>query len=130
MNCTATTKRGTPCAAPALAGSDFCFTHDPARAQDRAAARKRGGYNRRTPKATPDDGARIHLRTVAHVQATLERALADTWAQENSANRTGGIVRIALAALRALEVGELEQRVEALEARITEQQAPGLRGVA
>jgi uncharacterized small protein (DUF1192 family) len=76
----------------------------------------------------PDDGAPVQLRTVDHVQTALERVLADTWAQENSSARTASVVRVCQAALRALEVGELEMRIEALEARIAEQQVGGAAG--
>ncbi len=130
MNCTATTKSGKPCGAPALAGGDYCFMHDPARAHERAAARRRGGHNRRTRKAVEVDVSASRLRCVEDVQEALERALADTWVQENSGSRTNAVVRVCLAALRALEAGELEERVAALEARFAEREAPGLRGVA
>ncbi|NLG19784.1 MAG: hypothetical protein GX556_20895 [Fibrobacter sp.] len=54
------------------------------------------------------------------VQAVLERALADTWEQENSGARTQALVRLAHGALKALEVGDLEERLAALEARLEE----------
>jgi len=118
--CTATTADGKRCRAPALQGRPFCFAHDPERAQERADARQRGGYNRRTPKATDPEGYPTRLRSVGDVQAVLERALADTWAQENSGARTQALVRLAHGALKALEVGDLEGRLAALEARLEE----------
>ncbi len=120
MQCTATKADGSRCNAQALTGSDLCFTHDPERAQERAAARRRGGHNRRTPKAEDPSGYPTRLRSVADVQAVLERALADTWAQENSGARTQALVRLAHGALKALEVGDLEERLAALEARLEE----------
>lgn len=118
--CTATTTTGRPCQAPAQQGRPFCFAHDPERAQERADARQRGGYNRRTPKATDPEGYPARLRCVADVQAVLERALADTWQQENSGARTQALVRLAHGALKALEVGDLEERLARLEARLEE----------
>lgn len=44
--CSATTKKGEQCKAYALADSDFCFTHDPAHAGERAQARSKGGRAR------------------------------------------------------------------------------------
>ena len=72
--CTATTADGKRCRAPALQGRPFCFAHDPEKAEERADARRRGGYNRRTPKATDPDGYPTRLRSVGDVQAVLERA--------------------------------------------------------
>ncbi len=122
--CTATTASGKPCGAPAQHGRPFCFAHDPDRAAERADARQRGGYNRRTPKATDPDGYPTRLRSVADVQALLEATLRDTTLQENSGSRTQALVRLAHGALKALEVGDLEERLAALEARTEEGNAP------
>lgn len=119
-SCTATTRDGRPCGAAALAGGSYCFTHDPARSAERQEARRLGGRNRRTAKVIVEDDGTARLRTVGDVQAALERALGDTWAQENSGARTQAIVRVCMAGLKALEVGELEARLVALEARLAE----------
>lgn len=50
------------------------------------------------------------------MQALLEEVLANTRLQENSAQRSRTLISLGLAALKALEVGELEERLEALEA--------------
>lgn len=118
--CTATTTTGRPCQAPAQQGRPFCYAHDPERTQERNDARRRGGYNRRTPKGGDPSGYPTRLRSVADVQAVLERALADTWAQENSGARTQALVRLAHGALKALEIGDLEERLKTLEARLEE----------
>jgi len=57
----------------------------------------------------------VSLRTPEEVQALLEGVLADTRLQENDAQRSRTMISLGLAALRALEVGELEERLEALE---------------
>ena len=122
--CTATTASGKHCQAPAQQGRPFCFAHDPERAAERADARRRGGYNRRTPKAGDPDGYPTRLRSVGDVQAVLEAALRDTVQQENSGQRTQALVRLAHGALKALEVGDLEERLAALEARLEEGATP------
>ncbi len=91
--CTATTQDGGRCRSNALHGSQFCFTHDPAHAQARAEARRRGGHNRRTPKRVDAVNALVSLRSVGDVQAQLETVLADTLGQENSAARTRPVDR-------------------------------------
>ena len=58
------------------------------------------------------------LRNVGSVQALIERAVGDTLVQENSAQRSRTLGYLAGMALRALEVGELEERLTALEARL------------
>ena len=117
--CNATTKGGKPCPQSALPDSDRCYMHAPERAAERAEARRKGGLNRRTSKGKAwPDGADLKLRSVEDVQVVLEQALADTILQENSGSRTQGLVRVAMAALKALEVGELEVRMAALEARL------------
>jgi len=114
--CTAKTKNGERCKNAALKGQQQCFVHSPVTAKARAEARRRGGLNRRTPKADPQAARPASLRTVADVLALLEETLADTRLQENSAQRSRTMISLALAALKAFEVGELEERVEALEA--------------
>ena len=49
------------------------------------------------------------------MQALLEEVLENTRLQENSAQRSRTLISLGLAALKALEVGELEERLEALE---------------
>jgi hypothetical protein len=93
--------------------------HDPALAKERSEARRRGGLNKRVQKASDVDRP-ARLRSVEDVLRLLEETLADTRLLENGANRSKVFVSIALAALRALEVGQLEERLEALEQRLAE----------
>jgi len=97
-----------------MTGSDYCFMHDPARAADRARARKKGGVNRRRSGAAADGGP-VELRSADDVLTVLERAMNDVLCMENSATRARTIGYLCGAALKALEVGEVEDRLEALE---------------
>jgi len=123
--CTATTQDGGRCRSNALHGSPYCFTHDPAHAQARAEARRRGGHNRRTPKRADAVNALVSLRSVGDVQAQLESVLADTLAQDNGAARTQAIVRLLQTALKALEVGDLETRIALLETQLGNETGSG-----
>lgn len=113
---------GGQCQAAAQAESDYCFWHDPARAAERAAARKAGGKARHgrqigatgPVKATPA----IRLETVEDVRALLEQTANDLLTLENSINRARTIVALAGVALKALEVGEIEARLAAIEAQM------------
>ncbi|MGI9077873.1 MAG: hypothetical protein ACR2G6_11200 [Gemmatimonadaceae bacterium] len=117
--CRGKNSRGQACGMPRVGDSLYCFTHAPERAQDRAKARKQGGHNRQTPNAPRGVLEAVHLRDVTSIQELLERVTADTLIQENSERRSramGGLMGIAL---RALEVGELEERAAALEQRLS-----------
>jgi hypothetical protein len=118
--CQARNRQGEPCQAAPLSGSKWCFMHHPQRARERAEARKRGGHNRRTPRAAGVDGP-TSLRSLDDVKALLEEALADTRLQENSAARSRTMVSIALTAIRCVEVGDLEERVARLEEAVSVQ---------
>lgn len=107
---------GTPCGMPPLEDSEYCWAHDPSNGQARAEARKRGGENRQTPKA--DRGEIKQYRSVAAVQALLEETVADTLVQENSAQRSKTIGQLAGLLLKAVETGEIESRLEAIESAL------------
>lgn len=112
--CKDTNERGEPCSAPVVEGSEYCFWHDPALAKERAEARKRGGYGRRQVKAG-EPGEPVQARSPQDVVALVERAINDALALENSIARARAIGYLAGVALKAQEVGELEERLEALE---------------
>jgi hypothetical protein len=115
--CQAKTGDGKPCGGYANA-SGYCFTHDPTRGKERAEARRKGGQNRLTPKFADASMVKTPIRAVAGVMSLLDVATIDTLAQDNSALRTRGLVSIALAYLKALEVGEIEARLEAIESAL------------
>lgn len=112
--CRAKTRNGKRCAAPA-GKSGYCSFHDPALAAKRTAGRKLGGHQRVAPKVADPTSVPSQIRDVAGVMALLDAACKDTLAQENTSKRTRGLVQIAMTYLKALEVGELETRLEAIE---------------
>jgi hypothetical protein len=99
-----------------LKGSDWCFQHSPEHAAERAEARKRGGQRGSRSKAGPV-GEPVPLRTVGQILAVLEQAAGDVMQLDNSAERARVLTSLAGQALKALEVGEFEARLEALEQR-------------
>jgi hypothetical protein len=115
--CKAKLKSGNPC--PNAAGeSGYCFVHDPARGKERAEARKRGGQRHRTSKVADSSAVKTPIRDVPGVMQLLDVAALDTLAQENSPQRTRALVAVALAFFKGLEVGEIEQRLAAIEAAL------------
>ena len=118
MSCQATTKAGDRCKAPALQGDTFCFHHSPDRAAERAAARRRGGLRLHHGDGggeRPD----VSIRDVRDIVRLLETAAGDVLARKPSVQRARALVYISTTALKALEAANLEERITALERRMS-----------
>lgn len=123
-SCEGETQSGRPCQAPPLKGSRFCFHHDPAKARERQEARSKGGRERvrqQRQAATPGAPQEVDLRSPDQVLAHLEDELAAVLdGLEVSARRAKVVARLLKLALKSLEVGDLAERVEALEELVSE----------
>jgi len=108
--CSGVTKSGQGCRSWAVKGSDYCQAHDPGLAAQRAAWRKAGGEARATPEGEP-----VELLNMQDVRQGLSAVIGSTWKLQNTAERSRALCQLYLGALRTFEVGELEQRVAALE---------------
>ena len=109
---------GRLCRSSALRGEDFCLFHSPAHEEEAAEARRLGGLRRRKEKAVLGAYDFQGLRAVPDIQRVLEIATTDTLALENSVSRNRTLAYLCQTALKALEVGELEERLEVLEAAL------------
>lgn len=112
--CKALTRTGRRCNGWAIGGSDFCFTHSPQNAEARAVARRKGGYHRKTAVRVSGDTP-ITIATMADVLQLVNAVIADTWQQDNGAARSRVLLACASVAIDALQVGDLEARLAALE---------------
>ena len=101
---------------PPLRKSKWCYAHDPMKAGARAVARKRGGKNRRRTGADPPDS--VSLASADDARQILERATMDCLALDNSTKRACALTGLVRVALSAIETGELEERLTALESYI------------
>jgi len=131
MACAGQNDRGEPCGMAPLKGETWCFSHHPDRARERMAASKRGGRRNRVAGtvltlAEDENALPLELGDMKAVQAALNLVWRDTLRQENSGQRSRTLVAVALAAMKALEVGEYEERIRALEQAV--QQPNQLRG--
>lgn len=109
-SCKAKTKTGARC--PNAAGAaGWCFAHDPARAAERAAARRKGGHFKRAAITSEP----VKITTVRDVLELVNRVIADSWPLENSPARARVLLTAAESAVKALQIGNLEERVQALE---------------
>jgi hypothetical protein len=113
--CKAIKEDGSRCQAAPLQDGDFCLMHSPEHAEEMAEARRLGGLRRRREKAVSGAYDFEGLADVGQVQRLLEIAALDTLSLENSVTRSRTLAYLAQVALKALEVGELAERIEALE---------------
>jgi len=113
--CSARKDDGSPCGSPPLRDGDFCLMHDPEHAEEVQEARRLGGLRRRREKVTSGAYDFEGLGSVEQIRRLLEIAALDTLGLENSVARSRTLAYLAQVALKALEVGELEDRVRALE---------------
>jgi len=106
---------GGSCGAAPLHESDFCFVHAPEYAEEMAEARRLGGLRRRRERTVAGAYDFEGLETVGQLRRLLSIATVDSLSLENSIARSRVLVAIVLAGSKLLEVGELQQRIEALE---------------
>jgi hypothetical protein len=112
------TSGGKRCGAPPLHGSTFCFWHDPRHIEEAREARRLGGQRRRRERIVSGVYDFEGLGSVPAIRRLVEVAVLDTFGLENSVARNRTLAYLAQTAAKLLEVGELEQRVAALEAAV------------
>jgi hypothetical protein len=113
--CTQRMPEGRLCAAPAIRGEQFCYVHEPGKADEVAEARRLGGLRRRRERTVSVAHGLNGVRTVDDLVRVVEIAILDTLGLENSPNRSRILLQGAATGARILEVGVLEKRIEALE---------------
>ena len=113
--CTALRNDGRPCRATPLIDEPFCFWHAPQTAEEAAEARRLGGLHRRKKKSVAAIYGFAGLRTISDSQTLLETAAIETLAIENSINRNRTLATFVATAAKLIELGELADRVAALE---------------
>ena len=119
--CKAKKKDGKPCESAARA-SGYCFIHDPSQAKERAKARKLGGRNRKRGAGnTPYPDA--DTKTAQGLTTFLDALLRETWQLEQGIARSRTLAYIVSVQKSVLEVGELENRLEAIESVLKNREA-------
>jgi hypothetical protein len=113
--CDGINARGEPCSATVMSDSAYCFFHDPETKAEAAEARRLGGLRRRREGAVAGAYEFEGIGSVEQIQRVLEIAVSDALGLENSLQRSRTLGTLSQHALKALEVGELEARIEALE---------------
>jgi len=113
--CTQVKADGTRCRANAITGSNYCFAHDPARAEERQAARQAGGRVGKTKVLSPETPD-APLSKATDVVALLGETINQVRRGEVDPKVSNAVGYLSSVLLRALEVGDLEQRLADLEA--------------
>jgi hypothetical protein len=106
---------GEPCRAAPLRDGPYCLWHDPDHSEEVAESRRLGGLRRRRERTVAGAYALDGLHTVDQVRRLLEIAVLDLLGLENSVARARALASLALALLKTFEVGELQERLAAVE---------------
>ena len=114
--CSEVAANGRPCRARPLRDVPFCFWHAPGNEEEVAEARRLGGLRRRREKTVSGAYDFSGLGSIEEIRRLLEIAAIDTLGLENGIARSRVLVQVGLAAAKLLETGELEARIELLEA--------------
>ena len=107
---------GQPCRMAPLHDRPYCFSHDPERAEEAAEARRLGGMRRKKEGTIAVAYDLPGLETVEGIRRLLEIVKVDGLSLENGIPRLRTLISTAVAATNLLKVGELEDRIAALEA--------------
>jgi hypothetical protein len=119
QQCEATTAGGQRCRTLALPGKTCCVFHSPEHAEARAAGRRAGGKRRSQPApVAPPDTPDAPLTTVAEVVTMLGRVVNEMHTGRLDVRVGNGCVYGCAALLRALQPGEIERQIAALQAEI------------
>ena len=114
---------GRPCRAVRLHGSDYCFFHDPTKAAERTAARRTGGLHGRAAVLPPDTPSRS-VKTAADVIDLLSETINQVRVRAVDPRVGNCVGYLAGIILKAVEQGDMEERLAALEAIIAGQGPP------
>ena len=106
---------GRRCAAPPGRDSSYCYWHDPDKADDLAEAQRLGGLRRKRERTIAAAYDFSGLGSIEAIGRILEIAATDALYLENSIPRARVLISAGLAAVKLLEVGELEARLAVLE---------------
>ena len=117
-SCPETNQNGHPCQSPPVTDSQFCRMHSPEHSAEVAEARRLGGLRRRREVAVSGAYDFSGLERVADIRRILEIAVLDTLGLDNGVSRSRTLAYLAVAAIKLLEVGVMEQRLEALESAV------------
>jgi hypothetical protein len=116
--CAGLQRDGRRCGAYPIRGEDYCLWHSPDHEEEAKEARRLGGLRRKREKTVAGAYDVTGLATVEDIRRLLEIAVLDALGLDNSLARARVLIAAAGAAAKLLEVGELQARVQVLEAAL------------
>ena len=117
--CTARNSSGDQCRARPMRANSLCFWHDPEFASEAAEARRHGGLRRRRESTLAGAYEVGPVDTVGGIRRVLEIVIFDALGMESTSVARGRLLIAATQALtKLLEVGELDERLTAVEAAL------------
>jgi hypothetical protein len=114
-SCKGHKQNGDSCGSAPMHDGDFCFWHSPEHAEEAAAARKLGGQRRRRESTLAGAYDVGPLDTVGGIRRVLEIVTFDGLGMEVSIARGQLLIAATQALTKLLEVGEHEERLQAIE---------------
>jgi len=123
--CQSLRKDGQACGADAQTGKSICIFHDPERSGDAIRARRAGGTARSKPASVVSlDTPKQTLRSVKEVSSLLGESINQVRGEIDPriANTVGYLSAILL---KALEQGEIEERLSKIEAALAKEKGSG-----
>ncbi len=118
MACAGITREGKPCAADVQRESEYCVFHDPAKMETVLEARRAGGKVGKD-RYLPDGAPLVVVRTANDVLTLVELAANSVLLGALDSRRGSCIAQLASVALKAIEVGELQERIEKMEEQVS-----------
>ena len=116
LHCRYLKSDGKQCMANVQSESEYCFFHDPTRATDRTKARRAGGRERTRKLLLPADSPRAELKSVGEVVRLLGETINHVRRGELDLRVANCVGYLSCILLAALEKGQMEGRLTALEA--------------
>jgi hypothetical protein len=114
--CQGVNEAGQPCRQAPLRDEEFCFWHSPTHAEAAAEARRAGGLNKRRERTLAAVYEFEGLESVDQVRRLFEIAGFEALALPAGPNKCRILVQVGLAGLKAVSVGDHEERLQDVEA--------------
>ena len=116
--CKARNTKGEPCGGTPMRESDFCVFHDPEHTEVVQEARRAGGQRRKREATIATAYDFQGLTTIADIRRLIEVAAFDALGLDNNINRVRALAYLAQVAATLVEKGEMEERLQAVEAAL------------
>ena len=113
--CSASKPDQSNCQAPALPGSEFCFFHDPSKAEKRREAQAQGGRQNRM-KTLEDSAPDVKLEDCGDAIALISETINEVRKGKIDPRVANSVGFLANILIKAAERNKLETRIEQLEA--------------